>query len=123
VAGQSACRGLDGPRFSIPARLIQIIAPHRSAQETQPFAPAPGLNMEVHLKRALDAKQRQHLTVQLLELDPAAMVDVDRLSGHLRIGTLASSQELLALLRTVAPQLDPADLEYIPSNCCGGCGG
>jgi hypothetical protein len=79
--------------------------------------------MEVHLHRALDSYQREQLTDRLLDLDPAALIDLDHASGHLRIATLAHSEDLLTLLRDLEPGVTAADIEHIPSGCCGGCGG
>ena len=79
--------------------------------------------MEVHLHRVLDSYQREQLTNRLLDLDPSALIDVDGPGPNLRIATLVRTDELLSLLRELAPGVTAADIEHIPSGCCGGCGG
>jgi len=59
---------------------------------------------------------------RLAVLDPAALVDVDR-SGRLRISTVLPFAELLLALGQAGARVAPQDLERVPSECCGGCGG
>lgn len=79
--------------------------------------------MEVHLRQALAPELRTLVSQRLQEIDPAALVDLDRLTGHLRLNTLASSQELQQILTAIDPALADAELHYVRSGCCGGCGG
>ena len=58
----------------------------------------------------------------LQAVDPAAMADVDAAGRTLRVATAIADAELGALLRA-GFGLDPATLERVPSECCGGCGG
>jgi hypothetical protein len=51
------------------------------------------------------------------------VVDREVLSGALRIATLMTTPELLAALQGAGLALTEADLVYLPSVCCGGCGG
>ena len=55
-------------------------------------------------------------------LDPSALVDVDT-AGRLRISTLLPDGEVLLALGLAGLMVAPADLERMPSECCGGCGG
>ena len=59
---------------------------------------------------------------RLNDLDPSALVDVDT-AGRLRISTLLPDAEVLLALGLAGLMVAPADLERLPSECCGGCGG
>ena len=59
---------------------------------------------------------------RLNDLDPSALVDVDT-AGRLRISTLLPDAEVLLALGLAGLMVAPADLERVPSECCGGCGG
>ena len=59
---------------------------------------------------------------RLNHLDPSALVDVDAV-GRLRISTLLPDAEVLLALGLAGLFVAPADLERLPSECCGGCGG
>ena len=55
-------------------------------------------------------------------LDPAALVDVDR-NGRLRISTVLPDAEVLVALIQAGVCVSASDVERLPSECCGGCGG
>ncbi len=57
------------------------------------------------------------------EVDPAAMVDIDPASGQVRISTLIGAAELLPLVRGAGYAIGADELQQLPSQCCGGCGG
>jgi hypothetical protein len=59
---------------------------------------------------------------QIEALDPAALVDVDRV-GRLRISTVLPDAEVLVALSRAGLHVLPFELERQPSECCGGCGG
>ena len=59
---------------------------------------------------------------RLNDLDPSALVDVDT-AGRLRISTLLPDAELLLALVLNGVLVATCDLERVPSECCGGCGG
>ena len=56
------------------------------------------------------------------DLDPSALVDVDR-AGRVRISTVLPDAEVLVALFQAGLFVSAADLERLPSECCGGCGG
>lgn len=56
-------------------------------------------------------------------VDPASIVDLDPGSGALRISTSVGEAELGSILLQAGYALSPGQLEQIPSQCCGGCGG
>ena len=62
------------------------------------------------------------IAAHLETLDPAALVDVDR-AGRLRISTVLPDFEVLVALSQAGLHVSPFDLERLPSECCGGCGG
>ena len=59
---------------------------------------------------------------RLNDMDPSALVDVDT-AGRLRISTLLPDAEVLLALGLAGLAIAPAELERLPSECCGGCGG
>ncbi len=59
---------------------------------------------------------------RLNHLDPGALVDVDA-AGCLRISTLLHDAELVLALGLAGLLVAPCDVERLPSECCGGCGG
>ncbi len=59
----------------------------------------------------------------IVNLDAAALVDMDLSTRALRISTFATAGELLDCLRQAGVQVDPKQLKQRPSECCGGCGG
>ena len=58
---------------------------------------------------------------ELAALDPDAVLDFDASGPAVRISTWAAQRELLECLRAAGVDADPADLEQLPSVCCGGC--
>lgn len=60
---------------------------------------------------------------RLLEIDPAAVVDLDAGSGLLRCSTVALEAELVLALAHAGCNVAPADVARLPSVCCGGCSG
>ena len=59
----------------------------------------------------------------LLELDPAAILDYDEKTSRLRFSSCLDAHELMALMTATGFPVPDADLEGLPSECCGGCGG
>lgn len=59
----------------------------------------------------------------IVELDPAALLDLDASGQAIRISTSATAHELLACLRRAGVTADADDILRLPSECCGGCGG
>ena len=62
------------------------------------------------------------VTDRLTNLDPTALVDVDS-EGRLRISTLLPDAEVLLALGLAGLFIAPHDMQRMPSDCCGGCGG
>ena len=59
---------------------------------------------------------------RLNDLDPSALVDVET-AGRLRISTRLPDAEVLLALGLAGLCVAPSELERLPSECCGGCGG
>lgn len=59
----------------------------------------------------------------LLAVDPAAMLDIDSSGRTIRIAASLGDAELMALVRDAGLPIAPDQLERVPSECCGGCGG
>lgn len=59
----------------------------------------------------------------LTTVDPAALVDLDAAGETVRIAATIGDAELVALVRKAGLAITPDQLERVPSECCGGCGG
>ena len=59
----------------------------------------------------------------LYQADPAALVDLDRLAGQLRISTWLSTPELVKVVDAAGFAITSERVTVVPSECCGGCGG
>ena len=51
------------------------------------------------------------------------MVDLDLMSGRLRISTLAPRPDVAGVLAAAGHPVGLRDIELQPSVCCGGCSG
>ena len=60
---------------------------------------------------------------QLLEIDPAALIDHDPATGTLRCSTCALEVELRPALARAGHRLALDAIQLQPSVCCGGCSG
>lgn len=60
---------------------------------------------------------------QMLEIDPAALIDHDPATATLRCSTCALEVELLPALARAGHNLPFNAVERQPSVCCGGCSG
>lgn len=59
----------------------------------------------------------------LLSADPAGMVDLDGLNNVLRVSTYLDGAGLQSLITDAGFSVPLGDVEQMPSECCGGCGG
>jgi hypothetical protein len=59
----------------------------------------------------------------IVDLDPAAVVDLDADGRTIRMATVLTRAELLACLAEAGLHADNARLRQLPSVCCGGCSG
>ncbi len=59
----------------------------------------------------------------LIKADPAAMIDLDKATALLRVSSCLDDAELLSLMTDAGFPIPSANIEGVPSECCGGCGG
>lgn len=59
----------------------------------------------------------------LTEMDPAAMIDLDKANSSLRISSCLDDTELMTLMKDAGFPVASSDVRGVPSECCGGCGG
>ena len=56
-------------------------------------------------------------------LDPSALVDIDPAGQTLRIAASIGAVQLLGAMKEAGYPVKEDQLERVPSECCGGCGG
>lgn len=56
-------------------------------------------------------------------VDPSALVDIDPTGQTLRIAASIETVQLLEVMRKAGYPVKEDQLERVPSECCGGCGG
>lgn len=56
-------------------------------------------------------------------VDPAALVDIDAAGRTLRVAAAVDAAQLLGLIGQAGYAVATAQLQQVPSECCGGCGG
>lgn len=69
------------------------------------------------------APNLQVLEQALQDADPSVLLDIEPLSRVLRISTLLDEHGLLLALGRGGFPISATQLERVPSECCGGCGG
>lgn len=79
--------------------------------------------MEFHIQFGDTRVDIESIEQRLLDLDPAGMVDLDLVSGRLRVSTLAPLRAVAGVLAAAGHQVALHDIQQQPSACCGGCGG
>jgi hypothetical protein len=78
--------------------------------------------MEFRIHLMGPAPDLDRVASQVGDADPSALVDVDP-DGALRLSTMLGADELVAALSRADVWVRGADVERLPSTCCGGCGG
>lgn len=56
-------------------------------------------------------------------VDPLALVDIDPTGQTLRIAASIEAVQVLRVMREAGYPVKEDQLERVPSECCGGCGG
>ena len=79
--------------------------------------------MEFILHAAGPAPDLAAIEQAIADLDPAALIDFDAAAHAVRISAALREEDLLACLQRAGLRAGPADLERLPSVCCGGCSG
>ncbi len=57
----------------------------------------------------------------LIQIDPSAIIDIDRTNASLRVSTCLDDAELSSLITQVGFPVSKSDVQGVPSECCGGC--
>ena len=76
--------------------------------------------MEFHVR--LQGADAGLIADRLLEVDPAAVADLDA-GGVLRLATSVDEHEIARVLSEAGHPVEPLDVVRQPSVCCGGCSG
>jgi len=79
--------------------------------------------MEFHVALAGMTPDPARIEDALLELDPAAVVDIDQRAELLRVSTWLPGSQLLGLLAQAGCPVPAERMRQLPSICCGGCSG
>ena len=59
----------------------------------------------------------------LIQIDPSAIIDIDRTNASLRVSTCLDDTELSSLITQAGFPVSSSDVQGVPSECCGGCSG
>ena len=79
--------------------------------------------MELDIRLPAGQADLARIEQLLLETDPAAVVDRDRGTGHLRLSTCAGHDEVARILAVAGSPVEAGAITIVPSVCCGGCSG
>ena len=79
--------------------------------------------MEYHIKIPGIKKLLSKVQDKLLSEDPGLIADISEHEEKLRISTVLSDWEVLALIGQIGVMVDEGSLIQTPSICCGGCSG
>ena len=59
----------------------------------------------------------------LLDADPSAIADIDLVTRELRLSTMLDEDALFRVIGPLDHGLRRDQVQRLPSECCGGCGG
>lgn len=79
--------------------------------------------MEFHVHLDGARPDLRAIEAVMVDADPAALVDLDAAGDVLRVAGMFSAEEVGLLLRHAGYPVTPAQVEQLPSICCGGCSG
>ena len=79
--------------------------------------------MEFHVALAGARPDVHRIEDLLLELDPAAVLDIDERMELLRLSTWLPGDQVLEVLDRAGCPVPPERMRQLPSVCCGGCSG
>ena len=77
--------------------------------------------MQYHIRVGGPSAAVERFADAVTGIDPAAITDCS--AALLRVATCLSHAELRALCGSAGLVLGEDDIEQLPSECCGGCGG
>jgi hypothetical protein len=79
--------------------------------------------MQFNVPNVFRAPEMARIESEIVQFDPAALVDYDARRMALRLSTSLEPAELASALTRAGLPVSAADLQCLPSECCGGCGG
>lgn len=79
--------------------------------------------MEFHIELAGVPPDLAAIEGVLLDVDPAAVIDVDAAGLILRVSAAVEAAELVELVCRAGYPVAPAQVVQLPSICCGSCSG
>lgn len=79
--------------------------------------------MEYRINAVMAANDVEAIEQAIREMDPAAMAGLDPGGEVLMVSTVIGDEALLSILKQGGHCISAAQLERVPSVCCGGCGG
>lgn len=63
------------------------------------------------------------LEAALVDLDPSALVDFDPSRAMLRLSTVLEPAQIARAVAAAGLPIGADEVQRVPSECCGGCGG
>jgi hypothetical protein len=79
------------------------------------------MQFKIHVEK--DAPDLHALTHAFAEMDPSAVVDSALQGNALRLSTVLRDVDILNTCKDAGWMIDARQIEQLPSECCGGCGG
>lgn len=79
--------------------------------------------MQFTVKLAGTTPDTDAIRQALTDVDPSAMVDIEPNGQTLRIASALETDQLSTLITQAGHPVAEGDLDRVPSECCGGCGG
>lgn len=79
--------------------------------------------MKFNIKTKGQAMDVSVIEQALFKIDPSAVIDMDNANASLRVSTCLDDSELSSLMTEAGFPVSTSDVQGVPSECCGGCGG
>jgi len=79
--------------------------------------------MKFNIKTKGQAMDVSVIEQALFKIDPSAVIDIDNANASLRVSTCLDDTELSSLMTEAGFPVSTSDVQGVPSECCGGCGG
>lgn len=79
------------------------------------------MQFKIHVEN--DAPNLHALTLAFAEMDPSAIIDSALQGNALRLSTVLRDIDILNTCNDAGWAIHARQIEQLPSECCGGCGG
>ena len=79
--------------------------------------------MKFNIKTKGQAMDVSVIEQALFKIDPSAVIDMDNANASLRVSTCLDDTKLSSLMTEAGFPVSTSDVQGVPSECCGGCGG